>query len=132
MQDQTNKTILCIEDEVFISELYVRALKKAGFVPTVIVDGVDGLKEAKTGKYDIILLDLMLPQRTGMEILRELKSPNANPAVKSRIIVATNLDLPDDEKAELQKLADGYVIKADVTPMQLVEFIKHIKPVDQE
>lgn len=126
MEQSALKTILCIEDELFISELYVRALKKAGYRPEVVVDGEAGLQAAKTGRYDIILLDLMVPQRTGMDILRQLRGPEA-PPIKSRIVVATNLDLPETEKAELMKLADGYIIKAEITPRQLVEFINRIK-----
>lgn len=58
------KRILCIEDEHFISELYTRALTKAGYDVTVVVDGQEGLTKARTNQYDIILLDLMVPSLT--------------------------------------------------------------------
>ena len=63
-------SILCIEDEQFIGESYARALGKAGYQVTVIADGVKALEAAQTNTYDIILLDLMIPNLTGIEILR--------------------------------------------------------------
>lgn len=122
----TAKKVLCIEDEHFISELYVRALNKAGYEAMVIVDGIAGLKAAQTGEYDIILIDLMIPSLTGMEVLRTLRGPGA-PPIKSKIIVTTNLDVKEAVRRELEQMADGYIIKADITPHQLVDFINQIR-----
>ena len=55
---QQPRKVLIIEDENFISELYVRALKRAGYDATVEIDGQKGLEMAKSDEYDIILLDL--------------------------------------------------------------------------
>jgi len=57
------KTILCIEDDRFIGEMYVRSLKKAGYEVDWVVDGNDGLITARNKQYDVILLDVMLPER---------------------------------------------------------------------
>ena len=115
--------VLYIEDEHFISELYVRALTKAGFETKVILDGVNGLKEARTDSYDLILLDLMVPQITGMDVLRHLRGPAAKP-IKAKIVIATNLDVGGETRTELEKLADAYLIKAEITPKELVAFIQ--------
>jgi DNA-binding response OmpR family regulator len=122
---QTGKRILCIEDEHFISELYIRALQKAGHNVTSVVDGEKGLAEALTGNYDVILLDIMLPNMTGIEILKELRKKK--PDLRSKVIIATNLEQSDENRAEIEKQADAYVIKAEVTPRQLVEFLNQIK-----
>ncbi|MBI3624454.1 response regulator, partial [Candidatus Saccharibacteria bacterium] len=71
--------VLCIEDEHFISELYERALTKAGYEVKVVVDGVEGLKEAQTDTYDIILLDIMIPNLRGTDILKQLRDPAHTP-----------------------------------------------------
>ena len=68
--------ILCIEDEHFISELYARALRRAGYDVTTLVSGDDGLRAAQNDNYDIIMLDLMIPGMTGFEVLRELNNYN--------------------------------------------------------
>ncbi len=121
-----SKTILCIEDEHFISELYVRALTKAGHQVKVILDGMEGLKEAQTNKYDIILLDLMIPSMTGIEILRRLRDPRETPNLRSKIIITTNLDQREEIRNDIEKQADGYLVKAEITPKQLVEFLEKV------
>lgn len=129
-QDHPKRSVLCIEDERFISELYVRALQASGYKAKVVADGDTGITEATSGKYDIILLDLMIPGTSGMEVLRKLKADPAT-AITSKIIITTNLDVGEERRDEMEKLADGYIIKAEITPGQLVDFIDQIKIEDK-
>lgn len=122
----SGKKILCIEDEHFISELYTRALQKAGYQVTTAVTGPEGLAAAQTNQYDIILLDIMLPEMTGIEVIRRLKSLNQMPKITAKIVVATNLEQAEDQRAEIENLADGYVIKAEITPHELVDFLGNL------
>ena len=124
--NNNSKRILCIEDEHFISELYTRALTKAGFVVTDVVDGESGLAEALTDKYDVILLDIMIPNLTGIEILKRLRGPSSNKSIHSKIIITTNLEQGIEGREAIEEQADGYVIKAEITPRQLVEFIEQL------
>lgn len=126
MPEETNgKKVLCIEDENFISELYARALRKSGYDVTTLLSGDDGLRAAQSNEYDIILLDLMIPGITGFEVLRQLhKNPKQH--LKAKIIITTNLDQEDDSRAEIEKMADGYLIKAELTPRQLVQIVDDI------
>ena len=124
---QASRSVLCIEDEHFISELYARALKKGGYEVTVAGDGQEGLAEAQTNKYDIILLDLMLPNLTGIEVLRALRDPARQPALKSKIIITTNLEQREDVRADIEKQADGYLVKAEMTPHEMVSFLDTVK-----
>lgn len=119
--------MLCIEDEHFIGELYARALTKAGYQVKTVGDGINGLAEAETNQYDIILLDLMLPNLTGVEILRKLRDPAHDPPIRSKIIITTNLEQRDDVRADIEKQADGYLVKAELTPHELVDFINKVK-----
>jgi DNA-binding response OmpR family regulator len=123
----TGRSVLCIEDEHFIGELYERALTKSGYKVTVVTDGAEGLTAAQTNQYDIILLDLMLPNVTGIEILRQLRDPARVPALKSKIIITTNLEQREDVRADIEKQADGYLVKAELTPHELVDFVNTIK-----
>jgi DNA-binding response OmpR family regulator len=120
------KKVLCIEDEHFIGELYARAISKAGYDITVILDGAQGLAAAQTDQYDIILLDLMVPSITGMDILRALRDPAKTPTLHSKIIITTNLEQRDELKADVESHADGYLVKAEITPRELVEFLNNI------
>ncbi|HKU18189.1 MAG TPA: response regulator [Candidatus Saccharimonadales bacterium] len=120
------RKVLIIEDEHFISELYVRSLTRAGYGVTVEVDGLRGYNLAKTGEYDIILLDLMTPTITGIEVLRRLRGPGA-PPLKSKIVITTNLEQRDEIRADIEKQADAYLVKAEITPRELVDFLNTIK-----
>ena len=123
----TGKKILCIEDERFISKLYNRALTKAGYDVTVIIDGKEGLAQAQTDQFDIILLDLMVPTMTGNDILTQLRDPNITPKLHGKIIITTNLEQKEEVRAAIEKLADAYIVKAEMTPRQLVDFLSNIK-----
>ena len=118
------RSVLCVEDEHFISELYTRALTKAGYIVKVTYSGSTGLSEAMSGAYDIILLDLMLPDMLGVEVLRRLRAEA--PDLKSKVIITTNLEQDDATRAEIESRADGYLVKAEITPKQLVEFLNNL------
>lgn len=118
--------VLIIEDEQFISDLYVRTLQKSGYVVTVVSDGNQALSEAQTNRYDIILLDIMLPNLTGTEILRQLRDPAQTPELHGKIIVTTNLELTGTAKQDIESAADGYIIKAEVTPRELAVFLDEL------
>ncbi len=121
------KTILCIEDDRFISELYARALRRAGYEVDEVVSGPKGLQMAQTGKYDLVLLDLMIPDMTGMEVLNSMRGVDGRGLPKTKVIVTTNLDQDEKTRAALEQKADGYLIKADVTPRKLIELIKQLE-----
>lgn len=121
------RRVLCIEDEFFIGELYERALRKGGYEVTTVLNGLDGLQVAQSNRYDIILLDLMIPGLTGIEVLRTLRNPDLSPGFKSRIIITTNLDQDEKIKQEIEAQADGYLIKASITPKELVAFLDRLE-----
>ncbi len=119
------KRILCIEDEQFIGELYSRALTKAGHEVLVVSSGLKGLEEAKKDIYDVILLDIMVPDLLGIDVLAKLRTEVPN--LHAKIIITTNLEQDDTARQAVEKQADGYIIKAEITPRQLVEFVSQIK-----
>jgi CheY-like chemotaxis protein len=121
--DTAKKKVLCIEDEHFISELYERALTKSGYDVTVELDGLQGLKAAQTDQFDIILLDLMMPNLTGIEVLKNLRDPAKTPKLHAKVIVTTNLEQREEIRADIESHADGYLIKAEITPYELVDFL---------
>lgn len=117
--------ILCVEDEEFISELYKRALQKEGYEVTIVRSGDEGYAEAKKNIYDIMLLDIMVPGVLGVEVLKKLRHDVPN--LKTKVIISTNLEQSDQAREAIEKEADGYLIKAEITPKQLVEFLGKIK-----
>lgn len=117
------KTILCIEDDRFIGEMYVRSLKKAGYEVEWMVDGKDGLVAAQNKPYDLIILDIMLPEQRGDQILNTLRHDSVDLVPNSKILIMTNFEQSDQERESLTQRVDGYLIKADITPRRLLEVI---------
>ncbi len=120
------KTVLCIEDDRFIGEMYVRSLKKAGYEVDWVVDGNDGLIAARNKPYDVILLDVMLPERRGTEILDALRGGKEDLIPKSHVIVLTNFQQDDESRVAMEKHADAYLIKAEITPKKLISVIEKL------
>ena len=120
------KTILCIEDDRFIGEMYVRSLKKAGYEVDWIVDGNDGLIAARNKQYDVILLDIMLPERRGSEILDALRGGKEDLIPKSKVVIMTNFEQDEESRILMEKQADAYLIKAEITPKKLVAIIQQM------
>lgn len=124
MEETVKKRLLCIEDERFIGELYKRALEKAGYAVDVIADGQQGLDAILAGDYEIVLLDIMIPQMLGIDVLHRVRTEK--PDLKAKIIITTNLEQDDKTRAAIEHEADGYLIKAEITPRQLVEFLNQL------
>lgn len=123
------KTILCIEDDLFIGEMYARSLRKAGYEVDLMASGEAGMKAALAKQYDLILLDILLPELHGGEILKRLRGEN-DLVPHSRILVLTNFSQDDESRMAMQSKADGYLIKADITPRKLIEIIQSLQTVD--
>ena len=124
-------TILVIEDDRFIGEMYVRSLRKNGYEVDWVVGGDEGIKAATSKQYDLIMLDIMLPEKQGTEVLTELRGKE-DKIPRSRVIVLTNFDQDDESRLAMQAKADGYLIKADITPRRLLEIISQMPTVGNE
>lgn len=121
------KTILYIEDDLFIGEMYARSLRQEGYKVDLIADGDQGLKAALTNQYDLILLDILLPEKFGTEILKKLRGGEQDLVPESRVLVLTNFSQDEESRMAMQSKADGYLIKADITPRKLIEIIKQLQ-----
>ena len=105
--------ILIIEDEVAIADLEKDYLELSDFQVDICNSGDEGLKTALAGEYDLIILDLMLPGGSGLDILRDIKRRN-NPA---GVIIVSAKDSLDDKVKGLEIGADDYLPK----PFHLAE-----------
>ena len=122
----TTKSILIIEDDRFIGEMYVRSLRKAGYDVDWMVDGNDGLVAARNKPYNAILLDVMLPERRGSEILKALRGNGEDLIPDTKVIVLTNFEQDDESRMAMQQNADAYLIKAEITPRKLLAILEDL------
>ncbi len=121
------KSILIVEDDRFIGEMYVRSLKKIGYDVDWMIDGHDGLVAARNRPYDLIILDIMLPEMRGSDILKALRNNQEDLIPDSRVIVLTNFDQDEESRLAMEHNVDAYLIKAEITPRKLIETIKHLE-----
>ena len=118
------KKILIVEDDVAIGSMYEFKLKKRGFVVANSTNGADGLKTASSFLPDLILLDLLLPQMNGDELLEKLRKTDWGASI--RIIILTNLS-KDEAPMSLRLLrVDRYIVKAHYTPSQVVDIVQEV------
>jgi two-component system, OmpR family, response regulator len=99
--------VLVIEDEPRLRELVTRTLRHEGYEVQAVDDGADGYAEARTGSYDAIVLDVMLPTMSGLEICLRLRRNR----VDTPILMLTARDAVEDRVAGLDSGADDYLVK---------------------
>ena len=116
------RKILLIEDDVFVSDIYSRELKKGGYEIDVAADGLEGVEKARDNKYDLLLLDIMLPKKTGIDVLKEIRVPNF-PAKDLPVYLLTNLGQGSIIKQAIEIGAQGYLLKARVLPSQVLQAV---------
>jgi CheY-like chemotaxis protein len=116
--------ILLVEDEPNIIDLYSIVLKKAGYNFKIAVDGNQGLQEILNYQPDLVFLDIMLPGITGLDILRAVRQDPLYANVKTKIVILTNLADEDILKQIGELKADGYILKVNISPPDLIETIE--------
>lgn len=116
--------ILIVEDDPMISEIYEKKFGQAGFEVDIAEDGRQVLKDVSKDNYDIVLLDMVLPEMSGLDILDQLKKGKFNPEMK--VIIFSNLSESGDKEKAFEKGADGYITKTQFTPSDLVKEIQRI------
>lgn len=119
-----NKRIVMVEDEESIRELYKRQLTLAGLQVDAFANGKDGLNATLNGQYDLILLDIMLPDINGLEILKQVKANDKTKATP--VILLTNLGQDAVIKEGFQLGAEGYILKSAYTPDQIIQEVKNV------
>ena len=116
--------ILIVEDEHDIREIYAEVLSMAGYVVDQVADGERGMQKIRDDSWDILLLDIMLPGKDGIKILKEIKD---HPELKKGIVIAlTNLNSENIIQEVFGSGADGYLIKSEITPDKVVEEVARI------
>ncbi len=104
--------ILVVEDEPGVSQFVQQGLTEAGYAVDVAENGFDGLEFGLSKRFDVIILDIMLPEMNGLEVLRELR----NKRVKTPVLLLTARDSIDDRVSGLDTGADDYLVKPFAFP----------------
>jgi two-component system response regulator ResD len=110
------RTVLVVDDEPTIGEIVSRYLERAGYATTTAADGLEAVRLADEQRPDLVVLDLMLPQLDGLQVLRHLREGEDGP---TPVILLTAKGEQEDKLAGLRNGADDYVVKP-FSPSELV------------
>jgi two-component system response regulator RegX3 len=111
-------TVLVVEDEPALAETVQYSLEREGFKVSVAADGNDALQRFRTEPPSLVLLDLMLPELSGLDVLRIMRDESTVP-----IVIVTAKDSEADKVAGLELGADDYVVK----PFSMRELVSRVR-----
>lgn len=118
------KKILIVEDDKFLRELIKRKLIAEKFEVTEATDGEEAIKKAKEESPDLILLDLILPNIDGFEVLMNVKEDEKTKNIP--VIILSNLGQQEEIEKGLKLGAVDYMVKAHFTPGEIIEKLKNV------
>jgi DNA-binding response OmpR family regulator len=121
--------IAIIEDDQAISQMYRIKFETEGFEVETAEDGQLGLQLVSTMRPDIILLDLMMPQMTGDQMLQELRKTDWGKNTK--VIILTNMGEQEAPPVLRELGVKRFIVKAEMTPKQVAEMVKKELGLDQ-
>jgi DNA-binding response OmpR family regulator len=117
------KNILLVEDEIYIRDLYHLILTKAGYVVEPAEDGEIAIVKARERTYDLILLDIMLPKVTGVDVMKEIRSKEDCKSQCTPVIVISNMGEDVVVQNMLKLGAEKYLFKSRTSNEELVREI---------
>ncbi len=126
--------MLIVEDEQYLRELYKELFETDGFFVDAAATGSDGLRAALSNSYDLIILDIVLPDIHGLDILEKIKQDEKTATIP--VILLTNLDQDFIIKKGIKLGAAAYLVKVSYTPEEIVgkvrDILKNYKKISSE
>jgi two-component system, OmpR family, alkaline phosphatase synthesis response regulator PhoP len=120
----TARRILLVEDDRFLRRACEISLRQRGFVVTTAADGEEALRKVRAELPDLILLDLLMPKKTGTEVLKALRAEEATREI--RVLILSNSSREQDVE-EIKALGvSGYFVKADLSLQKLGDMVARL------
>ena len=112
--------ILLVEDDPMISEIYERKFSTAGFEVRIVVSGKVVLEILREEMFDLVLLDIVLPQMNGIDVLEQLRDPKNGYSSDLKVVMFSNLSEKDDRDRVVALGASGFISKTEFSPTELI------------
>ena len=109
--------VLIVEDDIALYNMYSTELKLRDFDVVNVSDGALAINTIKKEKPDIVLLDVMLPQKNGLDILQEMKSDDEIKSIK--VVMLTNYGTDENISKAVELGAEDYIMKYNIVPSEL-------------
>ena len=120
----TGKRLLLVEDDRFLRRACEVSLKQRGFAVTSAVDGEEGLRLARSERPDLILLDMLMPKLSGLDVLKALRS---DPTTRGlRVLVLSNSSREQDVQEVTRLGIEGYLVKSNLSLQSLGDEVSRI------
>ncbi len=116
--------ILLVDDDAFLRDMYATKFTQVGDEIATAEDGKVALALLRENSYDVILLDMIMPGMTGLELLEAIKTEKLNPTAK--YIVLSNQSEPADMAAARSLGAHSYIVKAQLIPSEVVDAVHKV------
>ncbi len=116
--------ILIVEDDQAISQMYRIKFEAEGYTIDTAENGIIGLEKTKNMQPDVVLLDLMMPEMNGDEMLEKMRKTDWGKDVQ--VIILTNMGEAEVAEKVIKMNIAGFIVKAQATPAEVVEKVKHI------
>jgi CheY-like chemotaxis protein len=118
------KKVLFVDDDPVVVSIYRRKLEQAGYAVETAPDGLDAMKLANSLRPDVIILDIMMPKFSGLDVLRYLR---AQPGLKEmRVVVLSNMFFGGEQREAAGAGADKVLPKVGCTPALLIDTIREV------
>ncbi len=124
MADGEKKKVLLVEDDIFMADLLGREISGAGFELATAKTGKEAVDKFPTVKPDLILLDLLLPDLNGLEVLRQIRRMEGGPETK--VVVLSNLSSERDIEDAKRLGVTNYLVKANTSLPEIVDKLKAV------
>ena len=119
MEKTIPQTIIIAEDDPIIRSLYKEELEKGGYIVKVAQDGIEALEILKENKADLLLLDIMMPRKSGLDVLAEMKQDQT--LLNIPVFILSALGDADDKARGLALGAARYIAKAETIPGKVIQ-----------
>ena len=120
----TAKRLLLVGDDRFLRRACEVSLKQRGFAVTSAVDGEEGLRLARSERPDLILLDMLMPKLSGLDVLKALRSDAATRGL--RVLVLSNSSREQDVQEVTRLGIEGYLVKSNLSLQSLGDEVTRI------
>lgn len=122
MNETPKKKILVIEDDPFMVDLICKELEKTGAESIVAKTGAEGIEKFKETRPDLIVLDIILPDQDGFDVLRAIR--RAEEGSKAKVIILSNVAEGSNVEEAKRLGVDDYMIKSNFSLAEVIERVK--------
>ncbi len=116
--------ILLVDDDAFLRDMYATKFEQEGDAISVAESGTVALQNLSEASFDVVLMDMVMPGMTGLDLIEEIHKLDGHKDTKC--IILSNQSEPADKEAAAKLGAVGYIVKAEMLPSEVVEEVHSI------